>query len=231
MSGIKIPLRTRSIPGSDRPSRRLVVSNNEPVRNPTVYGGRINAKQKLNLTPAELVRFLDEATGKEWRDWDSLTLRDYFDLENNEVRQLDKLMACQVAATNPDVFEDWHLFQACIIAFNDRRVNFNWFDKPSYLELAWGCECLKEITPNVDFGPGVKKFIEAICIDDGVVYFPWAGIRVGRINLTLDGNTLEQLKVLTPSSVNEEDIREVQMLKVVLGHEYVRRAKNVTTER
>jgi len=44
MSGIKIPPVTRSIPGSDRPSRRLVVSNNEPVRNPTVYGGSINKK-------------------------------------------------------------------------------------------------------------------------------------------------------------------------------------------
>ena len=177
----------------------------------------------LSLSPASLVRFLDEATGKEWRDWLPESIDQFFGKLSTQ--QLDYVMACQVAVTNADVFEDWPLFHHCAVAFNGRRCNFGWLDRISYMEAAWACEVLKELAPGHDFGPGVIRYLRAICTHDGLEQFPWIG--GGGIILTggLPAATLEAVKELKPSEIDEEDPHAVQLLKLICGYEYIREAR------
>lgn len=133
------------------------------------------AVKQQTANPLTLASLMDEATSREWRDWLPETVREFVKLGDSEVQQLDKLMAVQVALTNPDVFETWPLFLSCVVAFNHRRVNFEWLDKPSILELAWGCTVLNKLAPGGSYGPEVLRCIGAAMIEDGLVFFPWTG--------------------------------------------------------
>lgn len=125
--------------------------------------------------PVDLAHALDEKTDRQWRDWLPVMLREYCKLAEDDVQQLDKILATQVACTNADVFTDWHLFNHCCVAFNHRRVNFEWLDVPSCMETAWACEVLRTLRPNVEFGMGVLRYITSLMLDDGFVFFPWVG--------------------------------------------------------
>ena len=155
-------------------------------------------------------------------------------------------MAVQVAMTNPDVFEDWHLFLPVCTAFNHRRANFEWVDQPSYLEVAWACVCLRGLEGQHQFGPGVVRFIGAVCIVEGLVYFPWTG---GEGIHLCEGATGEwarglvdpelcklggevrtrweagELQELEPSDISEDDSLQVQLAKIVAAQAYIRAQK------
>lgn len=160
-----------------------------------------------------LAHRLDEATNKEWRDWLPETVRDYAKV-GDDVRALDTLMAVQVALTNVDVFDDWQLFLSCCIAFNHRQVNFEWLDKPSYLECAWACSALRTLRPNVEFGPSVIRFLLAIMLEDGLVFFPWTG---GDGIALDDGESGKYVRGLTDCQELAADMRKVWAAGVVKG--------------
>lgn len=160
-----------------------------------------------------LARELDGATHKAWRDWLPETVRDYAKV-GDDVRALDTLMATQVALTNVDVFDDWQLFLSCCIAFNHRQVNFEWLDKPSYLECAWACMALRALRPNKEFGPSVIRFILAVMLEDGLVFFPW----VGGDGIALDdGESGKYVRGLTDCQALAADMRKVWAAGVVNG--------------
>lgn len=127
------------------------------------------------VNPLALASALDEATAREWHDWEPEMLRDFLQLPEDAVQQLDKVMAIQVGITNPDVFSDWDLFLHVCSAYNHRRASFEWIDQPSYIEAAWTCVCLRNLNGEHQFGPGVIRFLGAVCILDGLVFFPWTG--------------------------------------------------------
>jgi hypothetical protein len=60
---------------------------------------------------------------------------------------------------------------------------------------------------------------------DGLENFPWTG--GGGITLTkeLPAATLEAVKELEASEIDEEDPHAVQLLKLVCGYEYIREAR------
>jgi hypothetical protein len=175
------------------------------------------AKSTLNSkTPVDLAHKLDEVTHKEWRDWLPETLRDYCGLTDadKDVRALDILMALQVAVTNVDVFSEWQLFYAVCAPFNDRRANFEWLDKPSYLECALTCHWLRALRPNTDFGPGVIRFLLAVMLEDGLVFFPWTG---GDGIALDDGENGKYVRGLTDCQELAKDMRKVWEAGVVKG--------------
>ena len=133
-----------------------------------------------DISPLAVAKRLDAETDREWRGWDPVALREHCKLHEDDVQQLDKLMATQVACTNQDAFLDWPLFTHVCTAFNGRRCNFGYLDKPSATEAAWTCVCLRALAP-YQFGPGVMKYLTAICVDEGILYFPWT------VNKGLDG--------------------------------------------
>lgn len=195
------------------------------------------------INPLRVADELDAATGKEWRDWLPEAIRDFVGLGEDDVQAMDKIMAVQVGLTNPDVFDNWKLFYACTIAFNHRRVNFSWLDKPSVLELAWSCEVLRGLNQQQNFGPSVLRFIGAAMLDDGFAFFPWIGgngltlcddengewakgitddrlCELGkRVRVLWEAGKLQDLE---PSDVDDEDEFQVQLAKVVRAQAYIR---------
>jgi hypothetical protein len=190
--------------------------------------------------PIKLAALLDAATEKEWRGWEPATIRDFCELKTYEVLQLDKLLAIQVALTNKDVFTTWPLFVACCSAFNHRRANFEWLDKPSYLEAAWACYVLRALAPTAAFGPGVIRFLTALMIEDGLVYFPWTGegVVLSPANeycrglcdcgqLAHEVHTIWDrgiFKDLAPDEhpIDETDALHVQLARLMAGDSYIR---------
>lgn len=134
---------------------------------------------KVEVDPVDVGRAMDVATHKEWRDWLPETVREFCGLGEDDVQQLDKLMAVQVVLTNEDVGDEWPLFQACVSAFNHRRSSFMWLDKPSYLELAWAGRCIHRLKPNLIAGPHVLAYIAAVKRNDGVDTFPYDDFTLG----------------------------------------------------
>ena len=130
--------------------------------------------------PRELAPLLDDASNKEWRDWLPETLRHWY--ENMPAgHNHDKVMALQVVLTNPDVWEDWHLFLPVCTALCHRGSNFTDFEPATTAEIAWACTCMKALDNAHDFHDSTRKFIALTAIDDGLLVFPWAGL-----NLALD---------------------------------------------
>lgn len=190
---------------------------------------------------------MDEATNQEWQDWEPEMLRDFLNLPEDEQRVLDKLMAVQVALTNQDVFTDWDLFNHVCTAFNHRRCNFGWLDRPDMMELAWGCICLRGLNGEHQFGPGVERFIIACMLEQGLTYFPWTGgegihlcrdpyigITKGLVNPALckvadDLKTRwenRELQELDPSDVNDNDALATQLSTIVNCQAYIRGQKS-----
>lgn len=125
--------------------------------------------------PRELGPALDAASNKEWRDWLPETLRHWYSgapAGHNH----DKVMAVQVIYTNPDVWEDWHLFLPVCAALCHRGANFTDFEPVTTAEIAWACTCLKALDSTHDFHDSTRKFIAMTAIDDGLIVFPWAGL-------------------------------------------------------
>jgi hypothetical protein len=203
---------------------------------------KVAEKSERKKTPIDLARMLDEKTEKQWRDWLPETLKEYCGFKNDEVWRLDLIMATQVAVTNIDVFSDWTLFYAVCIAFNERRVNFDWIDKPSYMECALACHWLRALRPNVEFGPGVIRFICAVMLEDGLVYFPWTGVDgimldVGEgkcvtglcevaslakdMKKTWDSMATNYIGPAEHDELDEKDIHEVQLAKLMNGEAYI----------
>ena len=194
--------------------------------------------------PITLAREMDDATNKEWRDWLPETLQAHTELTDEDVLQLDKLLAIQVALTNVDVFEDWTLFCACNSAFNHRRANFEWLDKPTYLEAAWTCHVLLSLRPNTKFGDGLLRFLTTLCIEDALVYFPWSNppIALDNKNDYAKGfcdvsHIVEQTRKVWDSgvlqdaaaeatSVDEEDPLHIQTARLVAGQAYIKAQGN-----
>lgn len=194
--------------------------------------------------PIVLAQKLDDASKKEWRDWLPETVKDFCGLGEDDVQQLDKVLAIQVALTNVDAFIDWQLFHACCIAFNHRRMNFDWLDKPSYLECAWGCTVLRALRPNTDFGPGIERFICAVMLEDGLVFFPWTGgegIALddgehGRyvsgladcqdlakdMRKVWDAGVIKSADPAELPDVDEKDLHHVQLAKLMNGAAFIR---------
>lgn len=190
--------------------------------------------------PLKLAALMDAATEKEWRGWETVTIREFCELKTYEVLQLDKLLAIQVALTNADVFENWPLFVACCSAFNHRRANFEWLDKPSYLEAAWACYVLRALAPTRVFGSSVRRFLTALMVDEGLVYFPWAGdgITLGPANeyckgLCDCGELAHEVHTIwdrglfkdlnhDEHQINETDALHVQLARLMAGESYIR---------
>ncbi len=124
--------------------------------------------------PLAVVAAMDRGTTQEWRDWDPDAISDYCRFKDDDVDLRDKVMACQVAVTNPDVFEAWPLFAAVNDAFNHRRSQFEWSEPPLIPELAWTCSCLRKLQSE-QFHPGVLRFIASACVHEGLLLFPWVG--------------------------------------------------------
>jgi hypothetical protein len=142
-----------------------------------------------HANPIKLVSDLNRGTNDEWVDWDPAMLRDALAVSCDTC--MDKIMACQVAATNPDVFHDWDLFYHACTALNHHGANFGWMQPPEVAELAWACYCLRRIQPNEPFGGDVEAFIKTVCTEDGLVFFPWTG---GRGLVVQEGKLAQQLQ-------------------------------------
>jgi hypothetical protein len=125
--------------------------------------------------PLAIAKALDTATQYEWRDWEPAMLRSHIGLAADDSQAMDKVMACQVAKTNADVFADWHLFHHVATAFNHRRAHFEWLEPLSIPELAWACKVLRLLNVSQDFGPGVLRYIGTTCVVEGLIFFPWTG--------------------------------------------------------
>lgn len=202
--------------------------------------------------PLAIASAMDEATNYEWRDWLPETCRDFAGLNEDDVQQLDKLMAVQVALTNPDVYDSWPLFVSCVIAFNHRRVNFEFLDKPSVVELAWGCSVLNKLNPSGIYSPSVLRYIATTMMLDGLTFFPWAGD--GGYVLGAEGETWShglvdaaavrelgtkvkklwddgELTTLEPSDVDPTNPLHVQLSELVRAQKYIRSQKPVIKER
>lgn len=194
--------------------------------------------------PVKLAAALDGETAKEWRSWDPELIREYAKLSGDDVQQLDKLLAIQVLLTNPDVFEDWHLFHHVATTLNNRRASFEFFDALTYLELAWACTVARELDKNHLFGPGVIRYIGAVCLNDGLIYFPWTGgegfdltktdFLRGMLDPALTPVAADlrshwvsgAMQDLKPSSVDDTNVFHVQMAKLVSGQEFIRSHKD-----
>lgn len=207
----------------------------------------LDALKKLvanpNANPMAIADAMDVATQKEWRDWDPKMLWEYLDLSDEDVQQQDKVMATQVALTNPDVFDDWTLFTNVNNAFNHRRTSFDWMHETDPLELAWTCSVLRALQPNQQFGPGVVRYLGVVCLMDGTVFFPWLGgdglafcaspyreMFQGLVDpeMCAVAKRVQEhwragdLAELAPGDINESDPFHVQMAKVVAAQSYIR---------
>jgi hypothetical protein len=199
---------------------------------------RVCADAEAN--PIAIAEALDLATDRAWRDWEPETLREYCGLGGDDVQQLDKVMATQVAVTNSDIFDDWKLFNHVSTAFNHRRANFEWLDPASYLEAAWTCSALRALNTRHAFQPGVERYLTAICFEMGLLFFPWTG-GDGLVVADLPwskgllepwagalGHELQEiwsrgvLSELAPSEVDDNIPLHVQMAKLVNAQAYIR---------
>ena len=195
------------------------------------------------VNPLALAEALDVATSQDWRDWEPEAIRDFASIPATNIQAMDKVLATQVGLTNPDVFEDWHLFLPVCSAFNHRRSNFEWLDLPSYLETAWTCIVLRGLNNQSQFGPGVLRFIGSLCIVDGLVFFPWVGgdglslcrgdtgtwakglvdEDLCKLSTELESRwNSQELQELVPSDINERSPIQVQLAKLVAGQAYIR---------
>lgn len=188
--------------------------------------------------PMAVADALDQASHNEWRDWLPETLRTYIGLTEDQVLQLDKVMAVQVALTNPDVFEDWTLFHNVAITFNHRRANFEWVDPLSPLEMAWACACLHRLDQNRHtLHPDLQKYVGMTAMLDGLLIFPWSNpaielpnnplfqglvtddeTTVAEVKKLLAGGLLENTKI---SEVDESHPVEAQAAKLVACQAYI----------
>lgn len=188
--------------------------------------------------PIAVADALDQASRQEWRDWLPETLASFVGLSAGQVQQLDKIMAVQVALTNPDVFEDWALFNSVSVAFNHTRVNFDWIDPLTTLELGWTCVCLHRLDRNRHtLHPDVQKFVGTVMLADGLLFFPWSnpeislpGNQLFRGLVTDDESLVNEVKKLiaggmlekaSPSEVDEHDPLEAQAGKLVAIQAYI----------
>lgn len=190
--------------------------------------------------PIALAAQLDAATSKEWRGWLPESLCDHLEVTEDDVASRDKLLATQVGVCNSDVFSDWSLFTAVSSAFNHRRSNFQWLDKPTYIEAAWTCFALRQLQPGVEFHSGVTKFLVALMIEDGLCFFPWTGgpgLGLGvndegiSAGLTDVGDLALKIRKLwetgdlhdvTLSDHDESDPLHVQLAKIAAAQEYIK---------
>ena len=199
--------------------------------------------EDAEANPIAIADALDQASRREWRDWLPETLASYIGLAGHQVAQLDKVMAVQVALTNPDVFENWSLFNAVSTAFNHTQVNFDWVDPPSYMQLAWTCVCLHRLNQNHDaLHPDLQKFVGICCMNSGVLYFPWSNppielpgnplfqglstddtVILAEMKKLIAGGMLENTK---PSEVDEADPVEAQAAKLVAAQAYINAQKS-----
>lgn len=207
--------------------------------------------QDPQANPLAIVRVLDDDTKKAWHEWLPEQCQDELDLAEGS-QQLNKVLACQVAATNPDVFEDWDLFHHVGTAFNHHIPNFQWLDKPSHLEVAWACGVLLGINSAHSYGPGVLRYIFAVCVDEGLVYFPWTGgegllLAEEAPKLHLQGMLPDdkglgkKMRELwlhgglrdvepDPSAVTDDDPLHVQILLLASANAYIRAQKSAAPE-
>ena len=217
---------------------------------PAKEAARYNPTKKVRdicldpeANPRAVREVLDAATGREWLDWEPETIRDFVGIPAADQQPLDKIMAVQVATTNADVFEEWALFNHVCTAFNHRRCNFNWLDKPALHEVAWACVCLSRLNGGHQLGPGVIRYIIALMLTEGLTYFPWSGgdgihlckdpyqgMTKGLVEpeLCRVGDEVEarwkrgELQDLEPDDVNPKSPLEVQLQIVVNCQAYVR---------
>lgn len=193
--------------------------------------------------PIAIADALDQASHNEWRDWLPETLRAFCGLTEDQVLQLDKIMAVQVVLTNPDVFEDWTLFHHVAVVFNHRRANFEWVDSVSYIELAWACACIHRLDQNRHtIHPDLQKYIGVIASAGGLVIFPWSNpviempgnmlfeglvtddeIVLRETKKLLAGGMLEHAKM---SEVDEGDPIEAQAAKLLAAQTYINAQKS-----
>ena len=186
---------------------------------------------------------LEQATRSEWRDWLPETLRTYIGLTEKQVAQMDKVMAIQVALTNPDVFEEWQLFHHLAVSFNHRRTNFEWMDMLSYIETAWACACLHRLDRNRHtMHPDLQKYVGMIAISDGLLFFPWSNPEIdvpgnplfmgicpddttvlAAVKKLVEGGLLDKAEL---SEVNEHDPVEAQAAKLVAAQSYIHQQKS-----
>lgn len=193
--------------------------------------------------PIAIADALDQASHNEWRDWLPETLRSFCSLTEDQVLQLDKIMAVQVVLTNPDVFEDWTLFHNVAVVFNHRRANFEWVDPVSYIELAWACACIHRLDQNRHtIHPDLQKYVGVIASAGGLVVFPWSNpviempgnilfeglvtddeIVLRETKKLLAGGMLEHAKM---SEVDEGDPIEAQAAKLLAAQTYINAQKS-----
>lgn len=199
-----------------------------------------------DFSPVAVARALDIETGRAWRSWEPETIWEHLGVPEDDEATLikDKVHAALIVLTNPDVFTDWHLFCAVSSAFNHRRANFHWLDKPSFIEAAWTCEVLKRLAPTRSFGPGVIKFLVALMIEDGLYFFPWIGGNglalcdaaastasgIAHIDPEMCAKLRQiwskgDIKTVKLSDVDDEDAFQVQLAKLVAAQEYLRAQK------
>lgn len=193
--------------------------------------------------PIAIADALEQASRGEWRDWLPETISSFIGFTAAQVQQLDKVMAVQVALTNPDVFEDWALFSHVAGAFNHNRANFDWVEPHSYLQLAWACQCLHQLDRNRHtLHPDLQKFIASVCMLDGLLFFPWSNpvieipgnpllqglatddtLILAEVKKLVDGGMLANTK---PSDVDEHDPVEAQAGKLVAAQAYINAQKS-----
>lgn len=194
-----------------------------------------------NPNPLKIVPAFDTATSKAWREYEPGELVIAAGIKHDDVRREDLVSACQVAITNPDCFDDWHLFHHVATVFNGRRASFEFLDAISYIEAAWACHVLKTLNPVHEFGLGVQRYIAALCLHDGVIFFPWIGGKGLNLctfypvkgllekSLCKIADDIQEkyasgvLSTLESSDVDDKDPLHVQLAKIVNAEEYIRR--------
>lgn len=194
-------------------------------------------KLTTSTSPLVLAATLDAQTSHAWRAWEPEDFVHELKLDKSDVHFLDKLLATQVCATNPDVFDDWTLFHHVATVFNGRRANFGYLDELHTEELAFTCYCLTKLNPGHGFGLAVQRYIAAICLVDGLLYFPWSdppidvttfsplqGIVDKELTKTVSELKphVEKLASLEHSDVDNHDVFQVQLQKLVAVASYIK---------
>ncbi len=193
--------------------------------------------------PIKLAQALDLATNKAWREYEPDELYAAGGIKEDDQYRKDLMCACQMAATNPDCFDDWHAFHHVATVFNHRRASFEFLDAITYMEAAWACQVLRALNPIHEFGLGVQRYLSALCMHDGLIFFPWIGGKgidlctfyplKGMLEPSLCKISTEiqerwnsgALTELAPSDVDDKDPAHVQMAKLVNAAEYIRRSQ------
>ncbi len=88
------------------------------------------------------------------------------------MEEVEKILACQVVFAQHEVFRHHHVFEKAILVFNDRSVDFHFYQDFSVAEMVWGIKEIQTIDPSSQFSTEVVAYIAAKLHEEGFLSVP-----------------------------------------------------------